>query len=430
MQLDMSNQQKREKYQEAGYDDFCEAHQIPYLNECPECAELVEQRQLANDAGMSQADFDTQQQPGKILGWREEAQKRIAFLAQAEKNALKDIDGIPVGSHARSLSRIFIHELGHRKNELQDLLKKVPPEDLSVSASPVEEKGEDGLLTRMFQAQYGSREISKLIDEHIEEYFKIWHTYKDKLTYLEWYHLFLNFADKITESKPSPVIEIGEIPADFKGRIGKKALDYGRDLEKAYGVMYGELLRHPVVDFMEGADWTLKELAKWEASRPAPAPIVGGEPFKCPSCGKPWNTERHNACICGAILKPKTFTVAKYGTDYGEVPAHPAPAEQAPPEEIAQFTKSISSGKESDSCIIAACKKLYHKMSAEFLTTISEWKGLAAEWEKELQAGIVQAASARQLITDIMRGNHYPDVTDLAERWLRENPEIGKEDTK
>lgn len=30
---------KREKYQEAGYDDYCEAHDRPYNNECPECKE-------------------------------------------------------------------------------------------------------------------------------------------------------------------------------------------------------------------------------------------------------------------------------------------------------------------------------------------------------------------------------------------------------
>lgn len=40
MNLSLNNKQKREKYQEAGYDDFCEACQIPYLNECPECAKL------------------------------------------------------------------------------------------------------------------------------------------------------------------------------------------------------------------------------------------------------------------------------------------------------------------------------------------------------------------------------------------------------
>lgn len=40
MNLEMNNQQKREKWQESGYDDFCIAHQIPYNNECPECADI------------------------------------------------------------------------------------------------------------------------------------------------------------------------------------------------------------------------------------------------------------------------------------------------------------------------------------------------------------------------------------------------------
>lgn len=35
-----------------------------------------------------------------------------------------------------------------------------------------------------------------------------------------------------------------------------------------------------------------------------------------------------------------------------------------------------------------------------------------------------QLASARKLIEDIRIGNHYPEATDLCERWLRENPEI------
>lgn len=82
------------------------------------------------------------QQPGKILRWREEAQERIAYLAQQEKQALVDIDTLPVGSHVRTAHWSFIKELGYRKNELQDLLKKVPAENLSAPASPVGEKPE------------------------------------------------------------------------------------------------------------------------------------------------------------------------------------------------------------------------------------------------------------------------------------------------
>jgi len=33
-------------------------------------------------------------------------------------------------------------------------------------------------------------------------------------------------------------------------------------------------------------------------------------------------------------------------------------------------------------------------------------------------------ASARKLIEDIKLSNHYPEATDLCERWLRENPDI------
>lgn len=42
-----------------GMDDWCEAHQRYYKDECPDCSD-VEQRQLAHDAGMSQADWDKQ----------------------------------------------------------------------------------------------------------------------------------------------------------------------------------------------------------------------------------------------------------------------------------------------------------------------------------------------------------------------------------
>lgn len=57
MEIAQANRLRRLEAQGNGYDDFCEAHQIPYNDECPDCSG-VEQRQLAHDAGMSQDDFD------------------------------------------------------------------------------------------------------------------------------------------------------------------------------------------------------------------------------------------------------------------------------------------------------------------------------------------------------------------------------------
>ena len=60
---------------------------------------------------------------------------RIDYLVKAERKDLIDIDGVPVGSHARKVSWEFINELGYRKNELQDALK------LLESPSPVQPDG-------------------------------------------------------------------------------------------------------------------------------------------------------------------------------------------------------------------------------------------------------------------------------------------------
>lgn len=80
------------------------------------------------------------------LRWVKALKERIAFLIQAEKNAIIDIDGIPVGSHARQVSWNFIHELGHRKNELQDILKLIEAEEATPHPAP-EVKEEDKTKT-------------------------------------------------------------------------------------------------------------------------------------------------------------------------------------------------------------------------------------------------------------------------------------------
>lgn len=81
-----------------------------------------------------------QKRAGEISPVEKAIKDRIAFLIQAEKNAIIDIDGIPVGSHARQVSWNFIHELGHRKNELQDILKTIDATPEPVKDTPVEQK--------------------------------------------------------------------------------------------------------------------------------------------------------------------------------------------------------------------------------------------------------------------------------------------------
>jgi len=55
----------RERAKQNGFDDYCEAHDLPYNDECPECAR-IETRQMASEAGMSQEDFDRQTKQGEI----------------------------------------------------------------------------------------------------------------------------------------------------------------------------------------------------------------------------------------------------------------------------------------------------------------------------------------------------------------------------
>jgi len=61
-------------------------------------------------------------------------------------------------------------------------------------------------ISRLVQAQIGTSQQSNLIEEHLKEYFTRFASYKDKFTYLEWYHIFLDFLDKV----PSP--KAGDTP--------------------------------------------------------------------------------------------------------------------------------------------------------------------------------------------------------------------------
>lgn len=60
-------------------------------------------------------------------------------------------------------------------------------------------------VARMIQAQIGTKEQSDLISSHMDEYFKRFSSYRSKFTDLEWYHIFLDFSDKLNSLPPSPV---------------------------------------------------------------------------------------------------------------------------------------------------------------------------------------------------------------------------------
>tara|TARA_R110000868_G_scaffold258484_1_gene516012 strand:+ start:95 stop:268 length:174 start_codon:yes stop_codon:yes gene_type:complete len=56
------------------------------------------------------------------------------------------------------------------------------------------------MINEIIQAQIGTPQQHDIIQEHMNEYFKRWPSYKDKFTQLEWYHIFLDFMDsKITK---------------------------------------------------------------------------------------------------------------------------------------------------------------------------------------------------------------------------------------
>lgn len=60
-------------------------------------------------------------------------------------------------------------------------------------------KEQDAVIKDMIvTAAVGTQKQHDVIQAHMDEYFKRWPSYKDRLNSLEWYHLFLDFYDKIT----------------------------------------------------------------------------------------------------------------------------------------------------------------------------------------------------------------------------------------
>jgi hypothetical protein len=55
----------------------------------------------------------------------------------------------------------------------------------------------DEIVAGIIQAQIGTRNQANLIEDHMKEYFTRWPGYESKFTNLEWYHIFLDFLDKV-----------------------------------------------------------------------------------------------------------------------------------------------------------------------------------------------------------------------------------------
>lgn len=64
---------------------------------------------------------------------------------------------------------------------------------LITSALPIK----DPLVEAIVTASIGTRQQHDIIQEHMDDYFTRFPSYKDKLTSLEWYHLFLDFTNKL-----------------------------------------------------------------------------------------------------------------------------------------------------------------------------------------------------------------------------------------
>lgn len=58
---------------------------------------------------------------------------------------------------------------------------------------------EDRIAELAARASAGTQRQHDLIQVHMHEYFQRWPTFRDRLTPLEWYHLFLDFLEFIED---------------------------------------------------------------------------------------------------------------------------------------------------------------------------------------------------------------------------------------
>lgn len=85
------------------------------------------------------------------------------------------------------------------------------------------------IVDRMFNAQFGGEEACNIIEAHMREYFERWPNYKDRLTHLEWYHLFLDFYEKINTENESLKQSLRELI-----EISGENLPYVREYYRQY----------------------------------------------------------------------------------------------------------------------------------------------------------------------------------------------------
>lgn len=107
------------------------------------------------------------------------------------------------------------------------------------------------------------------------------------------------------------MLKIGKIIAGWETREAQSPTDEGVKILKDALTriilgkrVYGD---HPLIKSAS------KALSKYESINPSGAAPA----FKCPSCGKPWDTEKHKACECGATISAGAAPQA------GKILAHP-----------------------------------------------------------------------------------------------------------
>jgi hypothetical protein len=247
-------------------------------------------------------------------------------------------------------------------------------------------------------------------------------------------------SSKLTESKPSPVIEIGEQKqlADMLEQIAVEVCPH-----EVYGENPIEWEKSKArMDYMEGAKngaFRMYQILS-KASHPAPAPIVGERDKKTECtciCGP---TDANPTCAWPNCFKPEENT----GNSVVRT-------EQALPEEVKDWIRHWIVQHQYDFNLDGAEEiaiAMYHKMQEEMdqvienayafnrlsveqaneLVELKETLRIATQNETSyrvwLEKSREELASARTLILNIKNGNIYQEPADECDKWLNNNPEV------
>jgi hypothetical protein len=221
-------------------------------------------------------------------------------------------------------------------------------------------------------------------------------------------------SSKLTESKPSPVIEIGEQKqlADMLEQIAVEVCPH-----EVYGENPIEWEKSKArMDYMEGAKngaFRMYQILS-KASHPAPAPIVGERDKKTECtciCGP---TDANPTCAWPNCFKPEENT----GNSVVRT-------EQALPEEVDKDWESRKIDRLAE--VISMSEDHIRELMAE-LAEVKETLRIATQNETSyrvwLEKSREQLASARTLILNIKNGNIYQEPADECDKWLTSNPEV------